>query len=50
MRRKQGQVIVSQCQKDLDEVRQFEKDMMIRLNKVWIKKRIGEKKNECNKR
>jgi len=39
MRRKQGPVIVSQCSKDLQEVRQFKKDMIIRMEKLWIKKR-----------
>jgi len=39
MRRKQGPVIVSQCQKDLDEVRQANKDMIIRMEELWIKNR-----------
>jgi len=46
MRRKQGPVIISQCSKNLQQTRQLEKDMVIRMEQLWIKKR-GEV-NECN--
>ena len=46
MRRKQGPVIVSQCQRDLDEGRKATKEMYIRMEQLWLDNRKREKKNE----
>jgi len=39
MRRKQGPVIISQCSKDLQQIREQKKAMIKRMEQLWIKNR-----------
>jgi len=39
MNKKRGPIMISQCSKDLQQTRQLQKDMIIRMEQLWIKKR-----------